>query len=355
MTQDENTFPITHHPELYFPDGSVVLLCPTETETRVAFKVFKSLLAANSEIFHDALAMEQPREEEIYDGCPVITCYDDPTDMECLLKATMFPQYALLYRILFESERSLVRFHSYIPNHGPPPTWKAFFAVLRLSAKYNFHGLQRGILHHLETAFPFSYDDYRARQNSNKLGLRYWDVEPTPSNMFQLINFIRGCHAVHCLPYAFYEACQLFAGDTITEQLEGESPLSHADFRAVILGATALQNDEMELMRYLFSTKPMDCVCARMGSEERTQAAVKGVCFAMWCGMPTTVKTSTSPLLDTALKSFMPNADIAFCDACWNGWDQGWKVGKQKMWEKLPDYFSLPHWNVLLRDRRTVE
>lgn len=234
--------------------------------------------------------------------------------------------------------------------NGPPPPWTVFFSVLRLSAKYNFYGLQRGMLHHLETAYPSTYEHYLARRDPNRLGLRYWGIEPSPAILFQLINFIRGCHAVHCLPFAFYEACQLFVGDSITYQLEGACPLSSTDFKAVILGATALQNDEIDLMRTIFTNKQANCECALTCSEEKSRLAVAGVCFAMWCGMPSTVKTSTSPLLDTPLSSFTPQADAAFCPPCWAAWDGTWKRGKRAMWDRLPEYFGLPPWDMLLRE-----
>lgn len=348
------------HPELYFADGSVVLVCiprprpdlPTPQPT--AFKVFRSLLAANSEVFSDVLSLDQPPCEEKYDGCPVIRLPDDAEDMECLLKATFFSKsvHCWLDKPFLTNCCSI---NSFISMQGPPPPWAVFFSILRLSVKYNFYGLHRGMLHHLEIAYPSSYEDYLARREPNRLGLHYWGIEPSPTILFQLINFIRGCHAVHCLPYAFYEACQLFVGDTITCQLEGNTPLSPPDFKAVVLGATALQQDEINLMRLIFTQSAQTCTCQLMVGNVHVRTPLNAVCHTMACALPSITKTRTSPLSDQSLSGYVASATGAFCAQCLEMWDQTWKEGKRQMWGNLPEYFDLPAWDVLLKEGRTVD
>lgn len=87
----------TRHSELYFSDGNVILLCES-----TVFKVWRGILAVNSEVFQDLFSLEphQPDTSEKYDGVPVVRLHDSAKDMEILLKTLCIAKYAVLFIVL---------------------------------------------------------------------------------------------------------------------------------------------------------------------------------------------------------------------------------------------------------------
>lgn len=74
----------TRHPELYFADGSIILLCDS-----TVFRVWSGILAVNSEVFQDlfTLGAHQPAASETYDGLAIVRLHDSAKDMTILLRA----------------------------------------------------------------------------------------------------------------------------------------------------------------------------------------------------------------------------------------------------------------------------
>lgn len=73
------------HPELFFPDGSVVI-----SAQQTLFKVYIGVLALNSEVFRDMFSIASgtlPADAPTYDGCPLIQMPDEAIDLERFLKA----------------------------------------------------------------------------------------------------------------------------------------------------------------------------------------------------------------------------------------------------------------------------
>jgi hypothetical protein len=258
-----------------------------------------------------------------------------------------------------------------LPDAGRPPPFDAYLSILRLSTKYDFKGLREQMIHHTRLAFPTTYASYLAQRTMpGALGLSYFAQPPTPAALFPLINLLRLNQLGSCLPYALYEASQLFAGDAIAYQLAPASahPLSAADFAAVLLGATALQAAELQLMADLFARAAPDCACAdlllRPDAPLDPRAGVRAANYALRCGLPSALKTSTSPLDDAPLSGYLLRAaaavatastgpaaqNLPFCGACLALWDAGWAAGKRRMWDALPGHFGLPAWGELRKD-----
>jgi hypothetical protein len=68
--------------ELWFSDGNVVIIASS-----VAFKVHRGQLRRHSEIFDDLFSIPQPKDQDLYDGCPWVEVYDCPSDVLYFLKA----------------------------------------------------------------------------------------------------------------------------------------------------------------------------------------------------------------------------------------------------------------------------
>ena len=74
------------HPELYMPDGTMVLLA-----SNTLFRVYPGLLSKHSEVFKGMTSLSdcQPPNTEIYDGCPVVRLTDAAEDLAFFLATTM--------------------------------------------------------------------------------------------------------------------------------------------------------------------------------------------------------------------------------------------------------------------------
>jgi hypothetical protein len=87
------------HPQLYFSDGSIVLLCDN-----TLFRVSAAVLAANSEVFGGMLSFQghQPSEAGLYDGCRYVQLHDRANHMEAFLNALFIAGYVRLTPFRFK-------------------------------------------------------------------------------------------------------------------------------------------------------------------------------------------------------------------------------------------------------------
>lgn len=75
---------LKRHEEFWFDDGSVVLVA-----RNTGFRVFRSLLAAQSTVFGGMLACSSVSAEEMLEGCPVVRLSDSPEDVAHLLRVLL--------------------------------------------------------------------------------------------------------------------------------------------------------------------------------------------------------------------------------------------------------------------------
>ena len=68
--------------DLWLDDGNVVLIAQN-----TAFRVHKSVLSRNSEVFRDMFTMPQPTDAETYEGCPVVHLQDSWKALGYILSA----------------------------------------------------------------------------------------------------------------------------------------------------------------------------------------------------------------------------------------------------------------------------
>lgn len=67
-----NLSDFTRHSDLWFDDGSVVLVAEG-----TGFRVHRGLLARHSGIFHDTFSMPQPVDVETHENCQVVRLTED--------------------------------------------------------------------------------------------------------------------------------------------------------------------------------------------------------------------------------------------------------------------------------------
>jgi len=93
--------PAEHHPKLWVSDGNVVLSAVSLDKTRtILFRVHKSMLSDQSEVFASMFAMPQGQENEgnlmeMYEGLPLVRLPDSAEELDALVNALRdtFPLY----------------------------------------------------------------------------------------------------------------------------------------------------------------------------------------------------------------------------------------------------------------------
>ena len=84
---------MTRHEEFWFDDGSVVLVAQN-----TGFRVFRSLLAAQSMVFSNMFSSSSPHAEEMFEGCPIVRLSDSPHDVAYFLRV-LFPKSQRTYAL----------------------------------------------------------------------------------------------------------------------------------------------------------------------------------------------------------------------------------------------------------------
>ncbi|TFK47463.1 hypothetical protein OE88DRAFT_806916 [Heliocybe sulcata] len=77
--------PITRSTDLWFKDGNVVLQAES-----MLFKVFRGILAINSEIFKAMFALPLPQTPDVYEGQPLVIMNDSAEDLTYFLSAIFY-------------------------------------------------------------------------------------------------------------------------------------------------------------------------------------------------------------------------------------------------------------------------
>ncbi|TRM62116.1 hypothetical protein BD626DRAFT_404615 [Schizophyllum amplum] len=126
--------PSNHVPDLWFPDGNVVI----RVGERVCC-VYKGFLASQSPVLSDMFSFPQPQSVDTYMGLPTVTFPDAEKDVEYWLKTLLIPGYFQIYPGTIEA--------------------KKLFAVLRLSHKYDVQYFRRCALQHLARYYATDLDE----------------------------------------------------------------------------------------------------------------------------------------------------------------------------------------------------
>ena len=84
------TIPEEQRGEPWFNDGNIVVFTDgADSDTTVAFKVHRGVLARHSEIFQSMFELPPPMAEvvEMIDGCQVVRMHDRPVELSALIRA----------------------------------------------------------------------------------------------------------------------------------------------------------------------------------------------------------------------------------------------------------------------------
>ncbi|KAF7314944.1 BTB domain-containing protein [Mycena indigotica] len=340
--------------ELWFADGNIILQAGN-----TQFRLYKGILAARSPIFRDMLALPQPPEAELVDGCPVVEMHDDSAELAIFFSAIFIPQYFAPF-----------------PNET---TFDKLYACLHISHKYDVEYIYRRSLIHLSSGYCTTlekFDEYVYNSHLlNPLGRPSWGLivqrtseSSTPiSETAKSVKFVRrlrlialalSVDALWLLPNALLSLCREIptpidlAQALLPDDSESESHdesisgslnrfLPKPFVARLLHGYGALQHDPFDLIAYL--TDPMDiegcedpsrCFRSRVQTAHRAHRRI-----------------SQHPL--TALHSSTPRSWervlSRLCPVCGTSLTEARKAARQRAWDKLPVDFGLPPWPELER------
>ncbi|KAL1712089.1 hypothetical protein EV715DRAFT_268134 [Schizophyllum commune] len=295
--------------QFWFEDGSVVL-CVGSTPGAMLFRVHKTILANNSEIFKDMFSIPQPPGQEHIDDCPVIRLPDDPTRiwMELL---------AALYDILFFDKTMSLLGPACISRLGN---------VATLSTKYRFVSLRRKCISSLS-----SFGCVTSTLTTRARPLPFIDAT-------LLLQAARNANIPTLLPFAFLSVAYQDNGQ---QNMILDCPNLPVAEKAIALNG--LQN-LLELQRTLMfpfvdnfkNAKSCDADCELDVAE----------CFPMLFLRPHALRFHHG--LDG--RPLFEEAKGALCAHCYKDVCNMYYAGRQKVWEMLPSIFRVGNnWDELLR------
>ncbi|TFK90379.1 hypothetical protein K466DRAFT_596980 [Polyporus arcularius HHB13444] len=137
--------------EFWFDDGNLVLITTPPT---VAFRVYRGLLAAQSEVFAGMFAGSSSHDAESYHGCPIVQLSDSPQDLRHLLRVLLPTTKPLYCAVLHEHyHKSSSRREEDEESTDRERSLWAMSAVIRLSHKYQIQALQTQSIECLQAAY----------------------------------------------------------------------------------------------------------------------------------------------------------------------------------------------------------
>ncbi|EMD34229.1 hypothetical protein CERSUDRAFT_125434 [Gelatoporia subvermispora B] len=167
--------------ELWYSDGNVILVAGS-----TGFRVYRGLLARQSQAFNDMFLVPQPADSEQIEGCPVVRLSDDTSD-------------------LIHAFRALFGGVNYFSRDERTPI-EIIAALARVTHKYGMQSLREQVLNQLKMTFPIQLPD---AFTTFKDHLERSPILMNEADVIVVINLARLIEAPSLLPLAFYGCCQL--------------------------------------------------------------------------------------------------------------------------------------------------
>ncbi|KAF8987513.1 hypothetical protein BDQ17DRAFT_1393521 [Cyathus striatus] len=290
---------IERHPEFYFHDGSVVILCLKEL---VSFRVHQSVLSRLSSFFAGMFDLPQPPNPELIDGCPIIKLEDTLQDIEDTLRA--------IYDPLF--------FDTIQPDTELGALIDAISGILRISTKYDMQSFRKKCMSIIKEKFPSTLE------GCDRLIIASRKYEPR--SFVKLIPLARETELLEVLPWAYYLCTQME-----TKKLMDDDILSWKDKALCLAGREILfnyQTTETHPFHFEFIRSPQ---CASR-CEFRSSLTRHDIDI---------FRQSPHPL------DYYNFSELHVCSRCATHAEQQMRTGRVKLWEDLPNIFRLGTWQSI--------
>ncbi|GLB35635.1 hypothetical protein LshimejAT787_0212000 [Lyophyllum shimeji] len=197
VNSDDFCINITNDPDLYFPDGNLVILTRDEVGNHTYFRVHQSILLKHSKALSDHIFPDSPSPvRDLYDGVPLVEFQEDPRDLNTFLKFLYEPFYV---------------FSAAPIQRGDPDIAFKMYGALKLADKFSIQPLKDTILSYIREDWPLTlqaWDEREAfysRRLKNSPGSTMDDVAPEPASVIRLAREFES----QILPVAFYHLSRL--------------------------------------------------------------------------------------------------------------------------------------------------
>ncbi|KAJ7614848.1 hypothetical protein FB45DRAFT_1064505 [Roridomyces roridus] len=292
---DGESSPVVRSSELWFDDGTVIL----QAENTL-FRAYRGVLSAQSPVFRDTFSLPQPKEQETFDGCPLLHVHDSAADFEIFLSALHDAGYFANY---------------------PVDGFETLTRLLRLATKYDVEHLRARMVSILDAIYPSSLTEWLVRsppagytqmEGDDFLALdlasEYQLLPPLPGIYFE-------CSA-YTIPNIFASGIDLKTKETCVA-VEGE--FSDKWARKIVHGVLCPSETNA-------CNDPTSCDRVRLGLVSQN-------------GLP-----KLAELFDCSWRWDRST----LCVQCKATAQKEYDSAVRKLWDVLPSLFGLPEWEVLL-------
>ncbi|KAJ6500863.1 hypothetical protein C8R45DRAFT_979375 [Mycena sanguinolenta] len=317
--------------ELWFDDGTIVIQAGNSL-----YCVYRGALASRSSVFRDMLSFPQPLQSDLVKGCPFVKLPDPEVEVTPFLKAIFDPVFFM-----------------------PFPAKTEFDAVvgcLRLSHKYGVDYLRHRALVHFSSAYPTTLSKFDAlvygpgdRSTPETLS---WPIPGDRASRIRAIQIAREVDAPWILPRAFYTLSLNFSnlGMSIFHGTiyNGEKTcLSLEDQASLLKGYNIQRNDTVNIFRFLLDSSDVQG-CYQPGHA--------GCSLQKWKAL----RHSPELLNERPVNALYVWASADWgklrhlCPPCLERLKKTHQDARQAFWDRLPEIYDLPSWEVLEQLKTTA-
>ncbi|KAF8061792.1 hypothetical protein FPV67DRAFT_1422868 [Lyophyllum atratum] len=328
VDSDDVCINITNDPDLYFPDGNLVILTRDDAGNHTYFRVHQSILSKHSKALSDHIFPGSPPPvRDVYDGVPLVEFQEDPRDLNIFLKFLYEPFAAPIQR-------------------GDPDIAFKMYGALKLADNFLIDPLKDTILSYIREDWPqtlHAWDEREAlysRRLKNSPGSTMDDVAPEPASVIRLARkFEPGI-----LTIAFYHLARLPVNATYGQHNQAPRHargvrgylLSPADREKAALGRERMSRwivDRMEtLMLDTWQCKGDEGCHIHM--YWRVVVLHRSIMRSM--DVLTTLRSMRSHKVERGTSEVVEDA---VCQGCNGRWDQILNDARNDFFASLPSFF----------------
>ncbi|KDR86010.1 hypothetical protein GALMADRAFT_85228 [Galerina marginata CBS 339.88] len=296
----------------WFEDGNVMLQAG-----KTQFRVHCSILSRHSQVFQDMFSFPQPKNETLFEGCPLVHVTDAPKDWENI------------FSILYDYNASYASTSIF--------ALPLLASMLRIGKEYQFDNLQSLALERIRKELPDSLDAWDVKNELEKgSGLIVnSDCE------IDIINVLLETGFKTLLPMAYFICVASLTSLHMFEGLpRGDgtiSRLSTESIKELMIGREAIST---AIMSHEFPWT----------TSSRSQSAIP----TPGCRTKPKCESHRSTVLAKLVPGPNPYQALIFrvesivskryCDSCAAEIRKIYQAGRKIIWDQLPSYFGLPKW-----------
>ncbi|KAF8147474.1 hypothetical protein B0H34DRAFT_736564 [Crassisporium funariophilum] len=318
MSKMDGSESLERIPELWFPDGSVVL----EAENK-HFRVHKGVIAAHSSVFKDMFdSLPSAGDEERVEGCAVIHLANPAESVQHFLMAIFNASF-------FE----------------PPPshtTLSIVQAIARLSYQYEVKFLLRRALAHLETHCPLTLDGWKTRGITSTLLEKPSRGLDLVSKKLEVVHTIYLVKALWLLPAAMYDLCLEYIRDIVKNTQWDECNIGGLQDFCISVWA------EHSLMLQVHFSSMLSTILSQRCADQLV--CLRAALYSA-CEWPMESR-SRSPIISA--QQYLDLVRGELCKDCRRALLEGMEIVTNEFWTMMPHGYGMPSWDELKIKRAAI-